>query len=201
MDPLAPDPPRRGRASSTLPGALVDAIATAPTRAVAAELKRPPQTARRLVEASVNENTRRAYFGALRRLDAWLDGRMLEDVTLAELPRELHDQGRAPGERASTAVAAARFRARLAGEPSPAGERTARVLAGYRRTAGDRRSALSRPPSRPDDGPTATGERCPNERGVGAGGRVLPSPKVAGSSMPPVPRGARASTSYRGVKN
>ena len=36
------------------------------------------------------------------------------------------------------AVAAACFRAKLAGQPSPAGERTARVLAGYRRTAGDR---------------------------------------------------------------
>ena len=47
---------------------------------------------------------------------------------------ELHEQGRAPSS-ASPAVAAARFRARLAGEPSPAGERTARVLAGYRRTA------------------------------------------------------------------
>ena len=47
---------------------------------------------------------------------------------------ELHEQGRAPSS-ASTAVAAARFRARLAGEQSPAGERTARVLAGYRRTA------------------------------------------------------------------
>ena len=35
-------------------------------------------------------------------------------------------------------MAAACFRARLAGEPSPAGERTARVLAGYRRTGGDR---------------------------------------------------------------
>ena len=32
-------------------------------------------------------------------------------------------------------MAAACFRARLAREPSPAGERTARVLAGYRRTA------------------------------------------------------------------
>ena len=39
---------------------------------------------------------------------------------------------------ASTAVAAVRFRARLAGEPSAAGERTARILGGYRRTASDR---------------------------------------------------------------
>ena len=41
---------------------------------------RPP---RRLVEAFVSQNTRRAYTGALRRLDAWLDGRPLEDATLA----------------------------------------------------------------------------------------------------------------------
>ena len=56
-----------------------------------ASIDRPPQTARRLVEASVSPNTRRAYAGALRRLDAWLDGRPLHDVTmaayLAELPR------------------------------------------------------------------------------------------------------------------
>ena len=39
---------------------------------------------------------------------------------------------------AAPAVAAACFRARLAGEPTPGGERTARVLAGYRRTAAER---------------------------------------------------------------
>ena len=43
---------------------------------------RPTPTARRLVEASVSPNTRRAYASALRRLDAWLDGRSLHDVTL-----------------------------------------------------------------------------------------------------------------------
>ena len=36
------------------------------------------------------------------------------------------------------AVAAACFRAKLTGQPNPSGERTARVLAGYRRTAADR---------------------------------------------------------------
>ena len=39
----------------------------------------PTQTGRRMVEASVSPNTRRAYAGALRRLDAWLDGRPLHD--------------------------------------------------------------------------------------------------------------------------
>ena len=44
-----------------------------------AAVDRPTQTGRRLVEASVRPNTRRAYAGALRRLDAWLDGRPLHD--------------------------------------------------------------------------------------------------------------------------
>ena len=93
-----------------------------------APAERPASPARRLAAASVSANTRRAYTGALRRLDAWLAGRRLEDETLAGYLAELHEQGRAPSS-ASTAVAAARFRARLAGE------RTARVLAGYRQTA------------------------------------------------------------------
>ena len=100
----------------------------APTQPVAlAAGERPVPSARRLAAASVSPNTRRAYSGALRRLDAWLAGRALEDATLAVYLAELHEQGRAPSS-ASTAVAAARFRARLVGEPSPAGERTARVL-------------------------------------------------------------------------
>ena len=116
----------------------------APTRPAAAALERPTPTARRLAAASLSPNTRRAYSGALRRLDAWLDGRRLDDQGLAAYLAELHDQGRAPAS-ASTAVAAACFRARLAGEPSPAGERTARVLGGYRRTAGDRGRGQARP--------------------------------------------------------
>ena len=116
----------------------------APTGSAAAALERPTPTARRLAEASLSPNTRRAYSGALRRLDAWLDGRPLEDATLAAYLAELHDQGRAPAS-AATAVAAACFRARLARAPSPAGERTARVLAGYRRSAGDRGRGQTRP--------------------------------------------------------
>ena len=44
-----------------------------------AAIGRPTPTARRLVEASVSPNIRRAYAGALRRLDAWLDGRELDN--------------------------------------------------------------------------------------------------------------------------
>ena len=104
----------------------------------------PAPAARRLAGASVSPNTRRAYAGAQRRLDAWLAVRRLEDATLAGYLAELHEQGRAPSS-ASTAVAAAHFRARLAGEPSPAGKRTARVLAGYQRTAAGRGRGQARP--------------------------------------------------------
>ena len=88
-----------------------------------------------LVEASISDNTRRAYAGALGQLDAWLTGRRLDDAALAAYLAELHDAGRAASS-AAMAVAAARFRARLAGQNDPSGEATARVLAGYRRTAG-----------------------------------------------------------------
>ena len=42
----------------------------------------PTATARRLVNASVSDNTRRAYAGALGQLDAWLDGLRLDDASL-----------------------------------------------------------------------------------------------------------------------
>ena len=93
---------------------------------------RPTRTARRLVKA---------YAGALRRLDAWLDGRELHDVTLAAYLAELHDAGRASSS-ASMAVAAACFHAKLAGDLNPAGERTAQ---GARRLPADRRRSRPRP--------------------------------------------------------
>ena len=46
----------------------------------------PSTTARRLVNASVSDNTRRAYAGAL----GQLDGRRLEDASLAAYLAELH---------------------------------------------------------------------------------------------------------------
>ena len=43
----------------------------------------PNATARRLVDASVSANTRRAYAGVLGQRDAWLDGQKLDDAALA----------------------------------------------------------------------------------------------------------------------
>ena len=132
-----------------------------------AAIGRPTPTARRLVEASVSPNTRRAYASALRRLDAWLDGRELDDVALAAYLAELHDAGRASSS-ASMALAAACFRAKLAGQPTPGGERTARVLAGYRRTASDRGRGQARPFGVSDLAAVlATCHRPPRRRGRG----------------------------------
>ena len=94
-------------------------------------------TTRRLADASISLNTRRAYLGALRRLDAWRGTAPVDDASLAVYLGELFVAGRAPAT-AALAVAAVRFRAKLAGQPDPAGEATARVLGGYRRTAADR---------------------------------------------------------------
>ena len=149
----------------TAAGVKMD-TALAPPRPATAELERPAPTARRLAEASISPNTRRAYSGALRRLDAWLDGRPLEDATLAAYLAELHDQGRAPAS-AATAVAAACFRARLADDPTPAGKRTARVLAGYRRTAGSRGRGQARPFGAADLAAVLATSHQPRRRGRG----------------------------------
>ena len=94
-------------------------------------------TTRKLADASISLNTRRAYLGAPARLDAWRGAAQVDDASLAVYLGELFEAGRAPAT-AALAVAAVRFRAKLAGQPDPAGEATARVLGGFRRTAADR---------------------------------------------------------------
>ena len=101
------------------------------------ELAALSSSPRRLAQASVSPHTRSAYAGALRRLDAWLGGRELDDARLAAYLAELFEAGRAASS-AAMAVAAARLRAKLAGQPDPAGPATGRVLAGFRRRSADR---------------------------------------------------------------
>ena len=58
-------------------------------------------------------------------------------------------------------------RARLAGQSDPAGERTARVLAGYRRTGGDRGRGQARPFSAADLAAVLATCHLPRRRGRG----------------------------------
>ena len=76
----------------------------------------------------------RAYSAALAALDRWLadQGRPADDAALADYLAARHDAGAAPTTVAMT-VAAVRACTRLSGQPSPAEEKTAHVLAGIRR--------------------------------------------------------------------
>ena len=88
--------------------------------------------------------------------------------------------GRAP---ATAALAAVRFRAKLAGQPDPAGEATARVLGGYRRTAADRGRAA---PLRAD-GLAAILATADRPRTDGRGSNPTPR-RTAGADSTPLPR-------------
>ena len=112
--------------------------------AVSGPLAVATPTTRKLADASLSVNTRRAYLGALTRLDAWRGPAPLTDASLAVYLGTIFEAGRAPST-AALAVAAARFRAKLAGQADPVGERTARVLGGYRRTAADRGRGQAKP--------------------------------------------------------
>ena len=74
----------------------------------------------RLIRDSTSANTRRAYAGALDRLDASLDGRPPDDAGIAEYLGTLDAAGKSPAT-ASMVIAAVRFRAKLAGQPNPVG--------------------------------------------------------------------------------
>ena len=87
-----------------------------------------------LAAASLSKNTRRAYQGALQRLQDYLDKHdaILEDGWLASYLASLFHRGRSPSS-ASMVVAAVRFQAKTTGARSPVGPATDRVLAGFRR--------------------------------------------------------------------
>ena len=95
----------------------------------------PLWTAAELAQASLAENTRRAYEGALKRFEQ--SGYPETDAGLSAYLGRLYEQGRSAA-CANMVIAALRFRARLRGWPSPVGAATTRVLAGFRREAAGR---------------------------------------------------------------
>lgn len=89
-----------------------------------------------LAAASLSPATRRAYEGSLRRLQAWLAERPLDDASLEAYFGHLHASGLSPATAAST-LAALRAAARANGiELQLPG--SAAALAGYRRTSSGR---------------------------------------------------------------
>ena len=93
-----------------------------------------PEARRRLYQRQHPTGLRRRAAAPGR---AWRGAAPVNDASLAVYLGTIFVAGRAPAT-AALAVAAVRFRAKLAGQPAPGGEATARVLGGYRRTAADR---------------------------------------------------------------
>ena len=88
-----------------------------------------------LVQASIADNTRRAYEVMLRQFDQ--SAYPETDAGVAGYLVHLYEQGRSAA-CGSLVVAALRFRAKLSGRPSPVGAMAVRVLAGFRRKAAGR---------------------------------------------------------------
>ncbi|MYH34942.1 MAG: tyrosine-type recombinase/integrase [Gammaproteobacteria bacterium] len=86
----------------------------------------------RLMQASRAHNTHYAYASMLKRFDAWLNGRSIDDVTIANYLAFLEKSGKAVAT-ARLALAAIRFRARRNGSSRPDGPITASTLEGYGR--------------------------------------------------------------------
>ena len=89
-------------------------------------------------------HTRAAYAAARGRLEAWLDGRPLDDGNLAAYLDSLREAGRAPAT-AAIVLAAVRGAARVAGTRQPDGPLTLQAIANLRRAAA---SAPRRNPAR-----------------------------------------------------
>lgn len=86
---------------------------------------------------AMNENTRRAYVGAMKRLEDWLDGRRLTDASLALYIQYLEEAGRGVAT-VEQALSAVRNYARAHGLPDPVGRRTVAALRKARRASHDR---------------------------------------------------------------
>ena len=87
----------------------------------------------RLMQESRAYNTRRAYATMLKGFDAWLSGRSVDDVSIANYMAFLEESGKAVAT-ARLALAAIRSRAKRDGQPKPDGPNTASALEGYGRS-------------------------------------------------------------------
>ena len=83
----------------------------------------------------ISPNTGATYANVLRQLAAWLDGRPLDDASLAAYLTHLREAGRAPSTAALT-VSAIRHELREAGRDDITGKLTDEVLSDFRRKTG-----------------------------------------------------------------
>ena len=125
----------RGSASQKDPPSQESTVTTALAEVDTSTAFDLVRSAADLVQASIAENTRRAYRAALRQFER--SEYPETDTGVAAYLGRLYDMGRSVAV-AAMLVSALRFRARLRGLPSPVGAATTRVLAGFRRLAAGR---------------------------------------------------------------
>ena len=89
-----------------------------------------------LIRASLSRRTLETYKGIIKRVEAWLGGRILTDALLADYITSLHHEGKAPATIAQV-VAAVSWRSKQAGQ-AVVGEITLATLAGIRREGAER---------------------------------------------------------------
>ena len=102
----------------------------------ASALQLPEETAS-LIEASIAENTQKAYQRALRDLETWLSGRTLSDALLANYITTLHEDGKSPAT-IGQAVAAVKWQLKHQLQETFNFPITQATLAGIRREGKDR---------------------------------------------------------------
>ena len=85
-----------------------------------------------LIRAGVTDNTLKAYRHATQKLEAWLNGQVLNDGLLADYITQLHTSGKSPST-ISLVVAAVKWTAKHTGTESPVSVMTGRTLSGIRR--------------------------------------------------------------------
>ena len=86
------------------------------------------EAADQLIRDLISPNTRRAYTGALKRLDEWRSDQPVNDALVAEYLGHLDQLGRVPAS-AQVVVAAVRFISKLAGISDPLGPLSTRARA------------------------------------------------------------------------
>ena len=89
------------------------------------------------MQESTAYNTRRAYASMLKHFDAWLNGRSVNDVSIANYVAHMRKSGKAVST-ARLALAAIRSRAKRNGQTRPDGLVTATALEGYGRSSRNR---------------------------------------------------------------
>ena len=96
-----------------------------------------PEETQTLIQTSISENTRKAYQRALAKLEAWLSGRPLSDVLLANYITALHKDGKSPAT-IGQAVAAVKWQLKHQSQEALNFPITQATLAGIRRAGKDR---------------------------------------------------------------